>query len=67
MDKFVTIFEAAKILNISPATIRRMITAGELQAFKRPGAKSLLLQRDKIEALKVPRPVSVGRAKPKTK
>jgi excisionase family DNA binding protein len=60
MDDFVTITEAAELLNVSTMTIRRLIKAGKLQAFKRPGVKSLLVSRSKVLELKTPRPVGAG-------
>lgn len=37
--QFLTVTEAAELLNLSPATVRRMFDNGQLQGFRIPGGK----------------------------
>ncbi len=63
-EEFISIRDAAQLLGVSVMTVRRMLYAGELQAFKVRGEKTYRLRRADVEALKQPQPVEF---KPKSR
>jgi excisionase family DNA binding protein len=56
-DKLLTVTEAAEMLGVSPATIRRAIDKGELPGFRVPGSRHRRVLRTEIE-----RYISQGKA-----
>lgn len=46
--QFLTVTEAAELLNLSPATVRRMFDNGQLQGFRIPGGKHRRISRTSV-------------------
>jgi len=50
-DKLLTVYEAAALLGVSPATIRRAIDKGKLAGFRIPGSKHRRISRAAVEEI----------------
>lgn len=48
--RYFTISEAAELLNLSPATVRRMFDNGQLQGFRIPGGKHRRISKTSVMA-----------------
>jgi len=46
--RYFTISEAAELLNLSPATVRRMFDDGQLQGFRIPGGNHRRISRSSV-------------------
>lgn len=56
----ITVAEAARRLDTSASVVYRMIHAGQLAAFQRPGRATYLLDETDVEAAKTPIPLAVA-------
>ncbi len=54
MGERVSITEASRILGVAPNTVRKLISSGELRAYKIKGVLGIRVEREDVEALITP-------------
>lgn len=63
MDDLITVADAAKLLGVNVATVRRWIGLGELEAYTKPGkGRALFVKKSAVEKRREFVPFALGSA-----